>query len=130
MNNKTEIRKDTMNKVTVFKIRIDSVSETKIGFELFSGDKVMDTYVNTLSRGGYGVQNRLLLTPQQFTDFATRLIAYTYTIKNSLTNEEIKILWGLKLNIFDHEAQQLSNSIFQKENERLIKLGLMKRKEK
>lgn len=117
-----------MNEVTVFKIRIDTISKLKIGFELFSGDKVRDTYVNVLARGNYGVQNRFLLTPKQFADFATRLIAYVYTIKSSLTNEEIKVLWDLKLNIFDHEAQQLSKSIFQKERERIVKLNLIKRK--
>ena len=117
-----------MNKITSFKIRIDSVSETKIGFELFVGDRIRDTYVNVLSRGNYNVNNRILLTPQEFTDFAIRLIAYVYTTKNSLTDEEIKILWSLKLNIFDHEAQQLSNSIFQTERNRLFKLGLIKEK--
>jgi hypothetical protein len=119
-----------MNEVTVFKIRIDSISSLKIGFELFSGDRVKDTYVNVLSQGSYGSKARILLTPRQFTDFATRLIAYVYTTKGNLTNEELKVLWELKLNIFDHEAQQLSNSIFNREKSRMVKLGLVKRKEK
>jgi len=118
-----------MNEVTVFKIRIDSISELKIGFELFSGDRVKDTYVNALASGSYGVKNRLKLSPRQFTDFATRLIAYTYTTKGNLTDEELKILWELKLNIFDHEAQELSNSIFNRERSRMVNLGLVKRKE-
>lgn len=118
------------NDITVFKIRIDSITPIKIGFELFSGDRVKDTYVNALSQGSYGSKDRILLSPQQFTDFATRLIAYVYTTKSNLTDENLKVLWELKLNIFDHEAQQLSNSIFNREKTRLVNLGLVKRKEK
>lgn len=117
-----------MNEITVFKIRIDSISDTKIGFELFGGERVRDTYVNVLARGGYGAKNGIVLTLKQFTDFANRLIAYVYLVKSSLTNEELTLLWGLKLNIFDHEAQSLSKSIFQKEALRLINLGLIKEK--
>lgn len=119
-----------MNEVTVFKIRIDSISETKIGFEMFVGDRVADTYVNALARGGYGAKSGILLTPKEFTDFATRLIAYVYTTKGTISDGQLKILWDLKLNIFDHEAQQLSNSIFNRERSRLFKLGLIKRKDK
>jgi hypothetical protein len=116
--------------ITVFKIRIDEITPIKIGFELFSGDKVKDTYVNALSQGSYGTKGRILLSPRQFTDFATRLIAYVYTSKGILSDEQLKVLWDLRLNIFDHEAQLLSKSIFQKERTRLVKLGLVKRKEK
>ena len=119
-----------MNKITVFKIRIDSVSETKIGFELFGGEQVRDVYVNVLARGGYGAKNGLILTPHQFADFATRLIAYVYTPKIDFTDEQLKILWNLKLNIFDNEAQQLSSPIFMREQSRLVQLGLVKSKEK
>ena len=122
--------KKNTNEITVFKIRIDSISDFKIGFELFGGNYIKDTYVNVLSRGGYGANGGLLLSPRQFTDFATRLIAYVYLSQNSLTNKELTILWNLKLNIFDHEAQQLSKSVFQKESRRLIKLDLVKTKEK
>jgi len=118
-----------MNEITVFKIRIDTASPIKIAFELFSGERVKDTYVNVLSQGSYGSKGRILLTPRQFTDFATRLIAYVYTTKSNITDEELKVLWDLKLNIFDHEAQQLSNSIFNREKTRMVKLGLVKRKE-
>ena len=113
-------------KVTVFKIRIDSIKKHAIGFELFAGEQVSDTYVNILSKGGYGVRNRLLLTPKQFADFAQRLIAYVYTTKRQFSDDKLKILWDLRLNIFDSEAQQISGSIFQQENKHLIRLGLIK----
>lgn len=116
-----------MNDTTTFKIRIDSVSDIKIGFELFVGDKVRDTYTNVLSHGSYGVKNRILLTPREFTDFAVRLIAYVYLSKKDISDDELKILWNLKVNIFDHEAQQLSKSIFQNETNHLAKLGLIKK---
>jgi len=119
-----------MNEITVFKIRIDSITDTAIGFELFAGERVKDTYVNILAKGGYGTSNRLMLVPHQFTDFATRLIAYVYTTKSHITDDQLKVLWNLKLNIFDHEAQQLSNSIFNRERTRMVNLGLIKRKEK
>ena len=115
-----------MNKITTFKIRIDTVSDTHIGFELFVGDRVHDTYVNTLAKGGYGVNNRILLTPTEFADFANRLIAYVYTTK-SLDNNQFMILWSLKLNIFSKETETLSDSIFTRD--RLEKLGLVKGKE-
>ena len=115
--------------VTVFKIRIDSIKEHAIGFELFAGEKVKDTYVNIIAKGGYGVKSRLLLTPKQFADFAQRLIAYVYLgNKTGLTDDELKILWELRLNIFDSEVQQISGSVFQKETKRLVRLGLVKRK--
>jgi len=114
-----------MNEITVFKIRIDSVSPEHIGFEIFSGERVNDTYVNMLTNGGYAVKNRLLLTPKQFADFAIRLIAYVYIDKKIFTDKELKILWDLKLNIFDHEAQKLSNSIFINNLKQLQKLGML-----
>jgi len=116
-----------MNEITVFKIRIDEISPIKIKFELFSGDRVKDTYVNVLSQGSYASVGRICLSPRQFGDFANRLIAYVYTTK-SLDDEQLKVLWSLKINIFDHEAQELSKSIFQKEALRLINLGLIKEK--
>lgn len=108
-------------KVSVFKIRIDSIKEYAIGFELFAGERVKDTYVNILAKGGYGVRNRLLLTPKQFSDLAQRLIAYVYT-DYPVNNEELKILWDLRLNIFSSEIQQTSNSIFTKYKDKLSKL--------
>jgi hypothetical protein len=116
-----------MNEITVFKIRIDEISPIRIKFELFSGDKVKDTYVNVLSQGSYASVGRVCLSPRQFADFATRLIAYVHTTK-SLDDEQLKVLWSLKINIFDHEAQLLSKSIFQKEALRLTNLGLIKEK--
>ena len=113
-------------KITVFKIRIDSIKKHAIGFELFAGERVSDTYVNILAKGGYGVKSRLLLTPKQFADFAQRLIAYVYIPERQFSDDELKILWDLKLNIFDSEVQQISYSIFQKENKRLVKLSLIK----
>jgi hypothetical protein len=117
-----------MNDISTFKIRIDSITDTAIGFEVFAGERVKDTYVNMLAKGGYGTSNRLMLTPHQFTDFATRLIAYTYTTKSHLSDEQIKVLWNLKLNIFDSEVQQISGSLFAREKSRLYKLGLIKEK--
>lgn len=115
--------------VTVFKIRIDSIKVHAIGFELFAGTRVVDTYVNVIAKGGYGVKSRLLLTPKQFADFAQRLIAYVYiSTKIKLTDEELKILWELRLNIFDSEVQEISGSIFQQESKRLIRLGLVKKR--
>jgi len=116
-----------MNEITVFKIRIDEISPIKIKFELFSGDRVKDTYVNVLSQGSYASLGRISLLPRQFSDFANRSIAYVYTTK-SLNDEQLTTLWNLKLNIFDHEAQELSKSIFQNEALRLIRLGLIKEK--
>jgi hypothetical protein len=115
------------HEVSVFKIRIDSIQEHAIGFELFSGDKVNDTYVNMIAKGGYGVNSRLILSPKQFSDFATRLIAYVYLgISTRLSDEQLKVLWSLRLNIFDVENQKISGSIFNRERNRLINLGLMK----
>jgi hypothetical protein len=117
-----------MNNITTFKIRIDDISLFAIHFEIFAGEKISDTYVNMLASGGYG-GNRLVLTPKQFSDFSLRLVAYVYTTKNIFNDEELKTLWNLKLNIFDHEAQQLSSSIFQGKTYQLVKLGLIKNKE-
>ena len=115
--------------VSVFKIRVDSIKPHAIGFELFAGGRLNDAYVNILSKGGYGVNDRIKLVPNQFSDFAIRLIAYVYTKKDWLSDEAIKTLWGLKLNIFDHEAQKLSKSIFQHSDMRskLFKLNLIKK---
>ena len=55
-----------MQKISVYKIRIDSIKEHAIGFELFAGEKVEDTYVNIVAKGGYGYESRLLLMPKQF----------------------------------------------------------------
>lgn len=117
------------DEVTVFKVRIDSVKEHAIGFEVFAGNKVEDTYVNILSKGTYGVKNRLVLTPKQFSDFCHRLIAYVYLkdYHGKLNDSQLKVLWDLKLNIFDSEVQQISGSIFDQEKSRLKKLGLLKR---
>jgi len=109
-------------KVSVFKIRIDSIKEYAIGFELFAGERVKDTYVNILAKGGYGVRNRLLLTPKQFSDFAQRLIAYVYLSPRPINDLELSILWKLRLNIFSSEIQQTSNSIFTKYKDKLTKL--------
>jgi hypothetical protein len=118
-----------MNEITVFKIRIDEVSNVKIGFELFVGDHVRDTYVNVLRKGGYGTKSGILLTPREFTDFAIRLMAYTYTTNYSgWTDEQLKIAWNLRINIFDHESPKLSNSVFITEKYRMEKLGLTKSK--
>jgi hypothetical protein len=109
--------------VSVFKIRIDSIEKYAIGFELFAGEKVKDTYVNVLAKGGYGTRNRLLLTPKQFADLAMRLIAYVYVDPNrAISDRELEILWDLRLNIFDTEAQQISTSIFTKYKSRLTNL--------
>jgi len=107
--------------ITVFKIRIDSIKKHAIGFELFSGERVQDTYVNVLAKGGYGVKGRFLLTPKQFADFANRLIAYVYLSPKAFNDEELFVLWGLRLNIFDCETQQMSGTIFTHERLRRIK---------
>jgi len=119
------------HQVSVFKLRIDSVKEHAVAFELSSGDRVKDTYVNVLAKGGYGTKGRIVLTPKQFSDFATRLIAYVHLgIETELSDEELTILWSLRLNIFNIENQKLSVSIFEKERDRLKKLGLVERRKK
>ena len=88
--------------VTVFKIKISSIKSHTIGFELFAGERVKDTYVNVITNGGYESKSRLLLTPKQFADFAQRLIAYVYIdVSKECDDEQLKILWDLRLNIFD-----------------------------
>ena len=119
----------TKHQISVFKIRIDSIKPHAIGFELFAGEKVKDTYVNIVAKGGYGYESRLLLTPKQFSDFAIRLIAYVYMEKTgSFTDEALSILWNLKLNIFNHENQNMSVPIFEIYKDRLNNLELMKGK--
>jgi hypothetical protein len=110
----------TNHQISVFKIRIDIIQEHAIGFELFAGDKVKDTYVNVVAKGGYGTQARLLLTPKQFSDFAIRTISYVYLgFSRPLTDNELMILWELRLNIFDVENQQISGSIFDNYREKI-----------
>ncbi len=119
------------HQISVFKVRIDSVKGHAIAFELFSGDRVKDTYINSIAKGGYGVKGRLLLTPKQFSDFAIRLIAYTYLgITTPLSDEELTVLWSLRLNVFNSDNQKLSVSIFEKERDRIKKLGLVERRKK
>ena len=116
--------------VSVFKVRIDSIETFAIGFELFAGEKVSDTYVNIVAKGSYGNNGRLILTPKQFADLCQRLIAYVYLGDKLLilSDGKLKILWDLRLNIFDNEAQQLSGSIFSKYSKKLIDLGLARGK--
>ena len=115
----------TQEKVSVFKIKICNIRKHAIIFEISAGEKVKDTYVNILTKPNHGHTGRLLLTPKQFTDFAQRLIAYVYT-EERLDDEELKILWDLKLNIFDNQTQQFSTSIFINNKKKLSKLGLLK----
>jgi len=114
--------------VSVFKIRVDSIKPHAIGFELFAGEKVKDTYVNIVAKGSYGRESRLLLTPKQFADLCQRLIAYVHLSPKPLSDDELKILWNLRLNIFDSEVQQTSKSIFSIYRDRLIYLGLVRSK--
>ena len=51
-------------------------------------------------------------------------------LKTPLSAIELATLWELRLNIFDSENQMLSKTIFEKEKDRLIKLGLVERKKK
>ena len=117
------------DKITTFKIRIDSIQEHAIGFQLFAGEAVDDTYVNIIKRGGYNVENRLLLTPKQFTDFSNRLIAYVYTKRTSLTDDQLVILWDLRLNIYDHEHPTLGSLLLKKHSDRLQELSEKKQLE-
>ena len=117
------------NKITTFKIRIDSIQEHAIGFELFAGEAVDDTYINIIKKGGYNVENRLLLTPKQFSDFANRLIGYVYTEKKSLTDEQLVVLWDLRLNIYDHEHPTLGSLLLKNHASRLQELSEKKQLE-
>ena len=114
--------------ISVFKVKIGSIKKHAIGFELFAGEKVKDTYVNIVVKGHYGVDSRLLLTPKQFADLCQRLIAYVYLKDKPLPDDELKILWELRLNIFDSEVHQTSKSIFSNNRNRLINLGLIRSK--
>ena len=116
--------------VSVFKVRIDSIETHTIGFELFAGEKVSDTYVNIVAKGSYSNNERLLLTPKQLADLCQRIIAYVYLGEYSLvlSDDKLKILWDLRLNIFDSEVQQTSGSIFSKYKDKLISLGLVRSK--
>jgi len=114
--------------VTTFKIRIDSIADHAIGFELFAGERVDDAYVNVLNKGSYASKDRLLLTPKQFVDFANRLIAYVYT-KKPLKLDELVILWELRCIIYDNEHQSLGSSIFHKKEEELTKLSEKRQRE-
>ena len=91
---------------------------------MFSGEKSKDVCVNVLD----GSKNKLSLTHRQFSDFAIRLIAYVYTTESHYSDEELKMLWELRLNIFDNNNQKTSKSVFQNKREDLVRLGLMKRK--
>lgn len=115
--------------ITTFKVRIDSVEDYAIGFELFAGERVDDTYVNVLAKGSYGVNNRLTLTPKQFTDFVNRLIAYVYTEKRDLKENQLLTLWGLRVIIYDNASQVLGSSIFRKKEEELTKKLEQKQRE-
>lgn len=113
--------------ITTFKIRIDSIQEHAIGFELSAGEAVDDTYVNVLKKGGYNSEDRLSLTHKQFSDLANRLIAYVYTKKTNLNDDQLVILWDLKLNIYDHEHPTLGSLILKNHAERLQELSEKKR---
>jgi len=117
-----------MEQLTLFKIRIDKIMETHIGFEMFVGDHFKDGFMNIVAKDGYGIKKRLALSPKQFSELAVRLIAYVYTEKSEFSDSELKTLWSLKINIFNHEAQKLSKSIFQIKSIRkqLYKLNLIK----
>lgn len=118
-----------INDITTFKVRIDRVDSYKIEFELFVGDRVKDTYVDVLSKGGYGKTGSFTMSHKQFGDFATRLIAYVYTKEKIFSDSEFWDLWNLRINIYDHEAQALSKSIFDGQRDRLIKIENSKKEQ-
>lgn len=117
-----------MKELTLFKIRIDSISEVHVKFELSVSGRKYDAFTNIISKGGYGVKDRLVLHPKHFTDFAHRLIAYVYTDVKDMSDETLKGLWDLRVNIFDSENPKTSKSIFINKKNKLKKLGLGKEK--
>lgn len=115
--------------ITTFKIRVDTVQEHAIGFELFAGERVDDTYVNVLKNGSYASADRIVLTPRQFSDFANRLIAYIYTEKTTFKDDQLVILWDTRCIIYDNASQLLGSSIFRKKEETLSQLSKLKQRE-
>ena len=111
--------------ITVFKIRIINISLGKITFDLYVADRVDDTtYLNVKRVGGYR-KGMFMLESKQFSDFAQRLIAFIYLDDEFyMTDNNLKSLWGLKLNIFDKESPKKSNSIFIEHKSKLKKIGL------
>jgi hypothetical protein len=97
-----------IDRITCFKIRIESIDEYKVHFELFVGDRYNDTFVNTNTKGGYGSNSSYALEYNQFKDFVNRLFAYVYYHKSKLDNEKLN---ELNLNIYNSEVPQLSKLI-------------------
>jgi hypothetical protein len=118
------------SQITTFKIRVDGVREDAVFFELFAGEKVNDTYVNVIRKGGYGVAERIVLTPKQFADFCNRLIAYVYTGRMSFTDEQLSILFDTKIDMFDHQSHLIGTSIFSRNYDRIKELSEKRKLEK
>lgn len=114
------------NILSTFKIRIDTINSFAIGFELFAGERVEDTYVNTINIGGYGTKGRLVLTPSQFSDFSNRLIAYVYTDRSTffLSDEKLMILNDLGVIIYDGANPKKSKSILEINASKIDRLKL------
>jgi hypothetical protein len=104
--------------LTMFKVKIESIRDFKIGCTLFVADKKNDAYVNTNAKG---LSGQIVLSHAEFADFCMRLIAYTYCEHKDYTNRELKILWEMKLNIFDSIHPSISKSIFLNNKEQVSK---------
>jgi len=115
--------------ITVFKIKIIDINFRTVTFDLYVANKVDDTtYLNVKKIGGYS-KGTFMLENKQFTDFAHRLIAYVYLDKKPyITDNILKNLWELRLNIFDKENPDKSKPVFIKYKAKLKKLGLIKKK--
>lgn len=100
-----------MQDITLFKIRINSITTTSIKFDLKVGNRPDDTFITTYAYASNYRDGNMQLAHKQFTDFVHRLVAYVYTII-SWDNPTLKILWDLKINIMDTEDPKKSKSIF------------------
>jgi len=109
--------------ITVFKIKITDINSVSTTFDLYVANRVDDsTFLNTKRLGGY-LKGMLVLENKQFSDFAQRLIAYTFLDSEFLAlDNKIKYLWGLKLNIFDKKNPKKATFIFIKYRSKLKKI--------
>lgn len=97
------------NKVFNYKIKINKVTQNNINFDLV------------------GIKEDLILSFDYFTDFVIRLNAFVYIEKKIFTDEEVKALWDLKVNIFDNKNIEEAKPLFSEQTNRLLKLKLLKK---
>ena len=117
-------------KPTSFKIKINSISESEISFDLLSGDDKDAKHSNVLKNGNFEPKNDIKMPIKHFKDFAIRLLAHVFLEKKKITDEELRILWNMRIMVFDNESISDSESIFHKEIKRMDKLNLLEKERK